>query len=143
MKDNEFWGDDAKNDIAPVVESDYENATGKSCVRWYDEDRVLHETLEDRPSTFGTRGYTTDFENWGMRKTEEAMRNGKRGYDEIVAYVRDHADDSEFTVTLTKTEIDTLQTALMGAQLRTDTPENLTDKFARLYDMFDNVLRGC
>ena len=143
MNGNEFWGDDAKNDIAPVVEADYERATGKSCVRWYDEDRVLRETLEDRPSTFETRGYTTDFENWGMRKTEEAVCKGKMGYDEVVAYVRDHADDCEFTVTLTKTEVDAIQTALMGAQLGSDTPENLAEKYARLYDMFDNIRRGC
>jgi hypothetical protein len=95
MKDNEFWGNDAKRDIAPMVEADYERATGKSCVRWYDEDRVLHETLDDRPSTFETCGYTTDFENWGMRKTEEAMRKGKRKYYDVVAYVRDTLDAPE------------------------------------------------
>lgn len=97
MKNNKFlkfWGDDAKKDIAPMVEADYERATGKSCVRWCDEDGV-YETLDDRPSTFETCGYTTEFDAWGARKVEEALRKGKTDYDEILAYVRDHADDTE------------------------------------------------
>ena len=52
------------------------------------------------------------------------------------------ADDEEFTVTLTKTQIDTIMSALKTA-LRQDSPERLAEGHCRLCDIFDNVQRGC
>lgn len=85
-----FWGDEAKYDVALDCEDIYEKATRKSCVLWTSgEYDCPTDDLKNRPEEYSTHGYTSEFESWGIDICEGAWQSGCRNVDECMKFIVD------------------------------------------------------
>jgi len=88
-----WWGGDAEYDLAQDLEDYYELTEGYSAVLWTPLDlpngshNVPTDSLKDRPETYATCGYTSDFEGWGQEKVAEAVRNGCDSAESVFKYI--------------------------------------------------------
>ena len=87
----ELWG--GVMDIAPDIEDYYENKYNKSCVYWtnVDNDNDRKVSLNDRPNEYITHGYTCDFDEWGVKKIEEAVDNNAMTYVDVIDFIKNNA----------------------------------------------------
>jgi len=85
-----WWGGEAEYDLAQDLEGYYEQTYGKSAVYW-EQEGVAHaiptDSLDNRPETYVTSGYTSDYEGWGQSVVAEAVRSGCDSATAVYDYI--------------------------------------------------------